>query len=380
MPRFMHFSDTHIGYRSLVIEEREQDFYDAFHEAIDIALENSVDFVIHTGDLFDTWIPGNRAIKEFRNGIMKLNAKNIPFFSIFGDHDRPRRNGEPAAGIFDFLGVHAMGRDQFEYTVRRFSGEDVLIGGISNMKGYMKPSFMEVYRKAYSVEEGYKNRVIMSHQAIDPFFVPEQCEAKLNDLPLKSSYIALGHLHDFMERRAGPLISYAGSTEIKSENEINGFRKQGKSVNIVDISNGDADLTRIRLKSVRPQLKVQSDAESYIEDIRRSISSMKNDGNEKKPMISLEIHGDISMETVMQEISQFDNVIFSRPKIKKDATIPTIRTESADLRDYFSAYLKDERLADLAIKIMKHTKSSDLEGIMKEIEVLYIDNRQDTPD
>ncbi|KAA8922732.1 MAG: exonuclease SbcCD subunit D [Thermoplasma sp.] len=376
----MHFSDTHIGYRSLVLDEREQDFYDAFHEAIDVALDSSVDFVIHTGDLFDTWVPGNRAIKEFRNAVMKLNAKNIPMFVIFGDHDRPRRNGEPAAGIFDFLGVQVLGRDQYEYVVRRFDGEDVLIGGISNMKGYMKPKLKEEYGRSEKIEDGYRNRILMSHQAIDPFFVPDQCEAKLNDLPMNFSYIAMGHLHDFMERRIGPLISYPGSTEIKSENEINGYLKQGKGVNIVDIRNGEVDLQRVRLKSVRPQIKVESDAENYIRDITSRLSSLKIGDDGKKPLVSLEIHGDISMETVIQEISKFDDAIFSRPKIRKESTIPSIHTETADLRDYFTAYLKDERLADLAMKIMAHSRSEDIEGIMKEIEVLYGDNRQDTPD
>ncbi|MCY0852111.1 MAG: exonuclease SbcCD subunit D [Thermoplasma acidophilum] len=380
MPRFMHFSDTHIGYRSLTLDEREQDFYDAFHEAIDIALENSVDFVIHTGDLFDTWVPGNRAIREFRNAVMKLNARNIPIFVIFGDHDRPRRNGEPAAGIFDFMGVHVLGWDAYEYAVRKFDGEDVLIGGISNMKGYMKTRLKDEYKRSENIEEGYRNRILMSHQAIDPFFVPDQCEAKMDDLPMNFSYIAMGHLHDFMERRIGPLISYAGSTEIKSENEINGYLKQGKGVNIVDISNGEVDLQRIRLKSVRPQIRVESDADNYVHEISEKLSSLRVKDNEKKPLVGLEIHGDISMETVMQDISKFDNAIFSRPKIRKDPKIPNIHTETADLREYFRTYLGDERLADLAMKIMAHSRSKDIDGIMKEIEVLYGDNRQDSPD
>ena len=60
--RFVHFSDTHLGASNFRLSERRQDFYKAFKQVIDFCLEKKPDFVIHTGDLFDTGKPDNETI------------------------------------------------------------------------------------------------------------------------------------------------------------------------------------------------------------------------------------------------------------------------------------------------------------------------------
>ena len=49
---FSHISDTHLGLQQYGLEEREQDVYDSFNQAIDISIKDHVDFVIFAGDLF----------------------------------------------------------------------------------------------------------------------------------------------------------------------------------------------------------------------------------------------------------------------------------------------------------------------------------------
>ena len=44
------------------IEEREQDIYDSFNQAIDISIKDEVDFVIFAGDIFHTPNPNGAAI------------------------------------------------------------------------------------------------------------------------------------------------------------------------------------------------------------------------------------------------------------------------------------------------------------------------------
>jgi DNA repair exonuclease SbcCD nuclease subunit len=51
--QFAHISDTHLGARQFDCDQREQDIYDAFLEAVDHVVEERVDFVLHTGDLFE---------------------------------------------------------------------------------------------------------------------------------------------------------------------------------------------------------------------------------------------------------------------------------------------------------------------------------------
>ena len=70
--KFVHFSDTHLGYSDYYkidphtgINQREQDFYNAWNQAIGDILQIKPDFVIHAGDLFHTSRPTNRAIAVF---------------------------------------------------------------------------------------------------------------------------------------------------------------------------------------------------------------------------------------------------------------------------------------------------------------------------
>ncbi|MGH9910766.1 MAG: metallophosphoesterase, partial [Nitrososphaerales archaeon] len=47
-----HISDLHLGYSQFNLEEREEDIYDAFDQAINISIKEGVKLVILAGDLF----------------------------------------------------------------------------------------------------------------------------------------------------------------------------------------------------------------------------------------------------------------------------------------------------------------------------------------
>ncbi|MEM3059562.1 MAG: metallophosphoesterase [Methanomassiliicoccales archaeon] len=67
--KIAHISDTHLGYTaySKVDEEtslnqREIDVFNAFRRVIDEILKIKPDLVLHSGDLFDSVRPTNRAL------------------------------------------------------------------------------------------------------------------------------------------------------------------------------------------------------------------------------------------------------------------------------------------------------------------------------
>ena len=47
---FSHISDTHLGLVQYASEERAQDVYDVFNQAIDTSIKDHVNFVIFAGD------------------------------------------------------------------------------------------------------------------------------------------------------------------------------------------------------------------------------------------------------------------------------------------------------------------------------------------
>lgn len=90
MTRILHVSDTHLGNRQYRSNTRRSDFADAFDATVDIAIEEDVDAVIHTGDLFDDPSPSVPTVNRCLDTVSRLNDAEIPFLAIVGNHERKR--------------------------------------------------------------------------------------------------------------------------------------------------------------------------------------------------------------------------------------------------------------------------------------------------
>jgi len=55
--KIAYISDTHLGYRQYNLDDRENDFHEAFNEAIDKAIEERVKVLTCFGNLFDSPTP-----------------------------------------------------------------------------------------------------------------------------------------------------------------------------------------------------------------------------------------------------------------------------------------------------------------------------------
>ena len=105
--RFAHLSDTHLGYRDLGILEREEDYYIEFERTVDRIIELDVDFVVHSGDLFQHSKPSTDPLLAFQKELIKLNKAGIPVYAISGNHDsRLRTKAKPPLLLFKQLGLN----------------------------------------------------------------------------------------------------------------------------------------------------------------------------------------------------------------------------------------------------------------------------------
>jgi len=86
--RILHVSDTHLGKRQYGSDIRKEDFAKAFEQAIDVAVENDVDAVIHTGDLFDDPVPSLPTVMRAADALRPLEDRESPFYGIVGNHER----------------------------------------------------------------------------------------------------------------------------------------------------------------------------------------------------------------------------------------------------------------------------------------------------
>ena len=373
MPRFMHFSDTHLGNREYMMDLREEDFYEAFNEAVDIALEERVDFIIHSGDLFDTWGPSNRALSELKDSMLRLKEKGIRTYMVMGDHDRPRRTDYPAASIFDFLGLTLMGTDDLDTLY--IEDSDTFIAGISNMKGSRRDSLPRMYARADLLAKEHRNSILISHQGVSGYTHPEDVQIQEIDLPGSFAYLAFGHVHVSSYRARPRPFSYAGSTEINSASEIEPFLRDGKGVNVVDIDNGEVSFSRRRLKRTRVQVKVVTTRENFTEDVERVLQKYENMVPGKKPLVISEVHGSSDFSYFRERIATYsDRAIFRRPLLVKEST-PSVKVgEHFDRLSLFMEYFRgDRRMTNLALAAYNTATSESQDSAKERILALILE-------
>ena len=101
--KFSHISDTHLGLVQYGLEEREQDIYNSFNQAIDISINDKVDFVIFAGDVFHTPTPSGTAILQMANALKRLKQNGIESFFVLGEHDISRIRTTPIPYVYHNL-------------------------------------------------------------------------------------------------------------------------------------------------------------------------------------------------------------------------------------------------------------------------------------
>jgi len=224
--KFIHCSDTHLGYSdyhkidpATGINQREQDFYNAWNYLIDEILRQQPDFVIHAGDLFHTTRPTNRAIAVALEGIQKVSDAGIPFILISGNHSTPkiRTTGSIFESIALFPGVYTAYQSKYQ----KFLVADCAIHCIPHcsLTEELQAAFAEIVP-----DKKAKYQILVTHGSWagqSSFSMGEFNEQKLPDpesvLKIKFDYMALGHYHKYIEIKPG--IVYSGSTEHTSFNE-----------------------------------------------------------------------------------------------------------------------------------------------------------------
>ncbi len=83
--KFAHMADCHLGsWRHPSLQELN---IESFRRAIDICIKEQVNFIVISGDLFDSAYPPIEILKETFSQFRKLHDKKIKCFIIAGSHD-----------------------------------------------------------------------------------------------------------------------------------------------------------------------------------------------------------------------------------------------------------------------------------------------------
>jgi DNA repair exonuclease SbcCD nuclease subunit len=368
MVRIAHIADTHLGYKQYNLEEREQDIYDALMEIAHKILEERVDVVVHSGDLFDSARPPTRAYYEFKKFLNTLNGR-VKVFTILGDHDAPKRRGMPPHMLFDDQ-IEILGLNADEHRILNIAGEEILIAGISNLSRRYREVLVEELKKLDALAAKHKTSVLMLHQAIDKFFTHEEVfELRLEEVPKNFKYYAMGHLHIRARASHGNgELGYAGSTEIMRKDEITGWEKRGKGFYLVDIIDGKVSVAEVKLESIRPQIRAKLSYANFQKELQALVNSIGESA--KLPVIHVVVEGrEIDRQSVHQALNEAltKKALLIRQEFieETERELRELKPGSFNINEMLREYLQDIEIAELGFELFKFLKHGDIEEAKK---------------
>lgn len=219
--KILHCSDIHLGKKPFGTKEFSQkrylDFFKAFDEMAQIAIDEDVKLFIVAGDLFDKKELIPDTLERCEKTFQKLKNRDIKVFLIEGNHDNVTGNEEVNSwlGYLEKKGfVHRGKYSQVnrEYSFEKFVVEDINIYGLG-YPGFAIDDVLEQLAK--SLDESEKN-IIVVHTALGgseylPGLAMAESIRKLKD---KVIYIAGGHLHSYqVYPKEEPYFFIPGSLE-----------------------------------------------------------------------------------------------------------------------------------------------------------------------
>jgi exonuclease SbcD len=353
-----HISDIHLGYSQFNLQEREEDMYEVFEEAIDKSISEHAQLIILAGDIFHTPRPNGSSIIKLANQLKKLKEKSIPVYFILGEHDINRMQDIPIPYVFHNLGLATRLKEN-EPRVH----DNVAIFGFnkerkSNIESMLQQFKMTEKKAKQSKESSNGGRsiknILVLHQGLTDF---NSFAGELNstDLPRGIDYYAMGHYHDHIEKRfdyLDGLISYPGSIDLTPSE---GIKQVEKGFFLTDMSSQEVETNWVKLDKRRSQLVFKVSYKSIAEDLNGIIKETRN--YDKKPVVMLKILGkQIDSKVVASQLLKLNDssLHYMWKPIEEQGSSPLVYDEKPvdidnELERLIKDVLKSDYLASLAL-------------------------------
>ncbi|MBI5347644.1 MAG: DNA repair exonuclease [Candidatus Aenigmarchaeota archaeon] len=197
---FAHMADCHLGAWSMHPELRELSLK-SFDYAIDECILRSVDFILISGDLFDTSMPPVEVLCRCAARLREVAEKGIRVYVIPGSHDFSA-SGKTMISVLESAGLvtNVAKGDEYDGKLKFFRDRSgAWITGILGRRGGLEKSYYESLKM--ETPEGFK--IFMMHSAISeykPEHLQQMDSIPLSLLPKGFDYYANGHVHTKFEK------------------------------------------------------------------------------------------------------------------------------------------------------------------------------------
>ncbi|MEG0250085.1 MAG: exonuclease subunit SbcD [Peptostreptococcus sp.] len=376
--RIIHSSDWHLGKNLEGISriEEQEEFCEDFIELVE---KEKADMVIIAGDIYDTYNPPAIAESLFYNTIEKLSdgGKRCVYI-IAGNHDNPDRL-ESVKPLVSTKGIIILGYPLSKANVGKFKGFEILEAKegftkikikdeVINVIGVPYPSEkrlndaidnfenIEDMQESYSqklgdifesLEKNYRDDEI--NIAVSHLFVvgSEKSESERrielggsllvekSNLPKKSQYTALGHIHKPQRISKKYNAYYSGSPIQYSKSE----RNTSKSVYVVDIkAQKEAEVSKIYTKNYKQIILFECESvEEAIEICEKKSEEDIFAYFEVRTKESLKLSEIRKMKKTMKHILEIKPIIES---IDYEFEKETIDINKSNISEYFIDFYK----------------------------------------
>lgn len=296
MIRLMHTSDWHLG-RKLYDRTRlpeQQSFLDWLIDEIN---QNEIDLLLLAGDVFDSSVPSAQSTDTFYRFLFRFYEEtSATAIIISGNHDSAIRLTAPRQ-FLKIARIHLVGNvnsENADYLIDYQKGDEKIAivalpylpeGEILNHVSFEEEvDSARRYREA--IKRIYENAkapvpkdcplVVMGHLFLDGASTTESertiqiggsMPVRLDDLPSKACYAALGHLHRPQKfERNGLLATYSGSPIPMTFKEA----EYDKKLFLIDIAADQSITFREKVIPVfRPLVRVQGTFEEIMNTAAR---------------------------------------------------------------------------------------------------------------
>lgn len=252
--------------------------FTAMERICDLAIEEQVDFMVISGDLYDREARSIKAGYFLREQLQRLADYQIPVFIITGNHDPL---SEDSGFIVFPQNVYAFGCNETEYRdVLNAEGEVIArVIGRSYKTRFETENIIETYG-ALGVADDEVWNIALLHTALEPdksHYFP--CTAReLADVK-GIDYWALGHTHSVQVVHKDPLIVYPGIPQGRAPDEAG----RGGCL-VVDLIPGQEG--RVEFIPVSPvvwrieEVRIDSNPEGSLENIDDVVALLKSRAEE----------------------------------------------------------------------------------------------------
>jgi hypothetical protein len=211
MVKFAHLADCHLGgWRQ---EELQKLNFQSFQKILDKCIQEQVDFILISGDLFDSAYPPIEILKDSFAEFKKLHDAQIPVYLIAGSHDFSA-SGKTFLDVLEKAGFcknveNWEAQEDGRIKLKPHMHKDIAIFGYPGRKSGME---IEDLSKVY-FDSIHPFTIFMIHTTIKDIVgtIPMESVEK-QKLPL-ANYYAMGHIHQpFKTEEASSHYVYPGPT------------------------------------------------------------------------------------------------------------------------------------------------------------------------